>query len=858
MVLSQIQRSAFLTSMLFLAASPAWAEVGYSPEETGQSEAVEAGNQEELVAVTGIPQLSELDRPATTVTEWLAQSTAAPVQITGVQLNATPQGLELQLETIGELVQPATSIVGNALIVNINNATLALPDGDEFQSANPVEGIALVTVTSLPNNRVRVAITGLEAPPTAEVRTAPQGLLLSVAPGVDTAGVTEEEAIQVVVTGEQDEGYNPSNSSTATGTDTPLRDIPLSIQIIPQEVIEDRNVVELGDALETAGSVVSVGGRGTSVFGPGFLIRGFPINDGIFRDGIATFSLAPLSTNDLERVEVLRGPASILFGQGEPGGIINLVSERPLREPFYEASLTAGSYDTYRGDLDFSGPLNDARTVRYRLNLSYENYGSFRDFVDGERLIISPILTWDIGENTSIDFYGQYASDRETIDEGIPVIGNEIADVPRDRFYGEDFGEFEQEQFRLGYRINHQFSEDFSIRHALQYLQYEPERYAPLFDSIDETTGELNRLAYFGGGTYRRFFTNAEAIAEFNTGSIQHQVLFGVEYRHDNEEPEFQFSNLYTPINIFDPDYTDDPYDIEPEFFRDDNIDTIGVYLQDQIELLPNLNLLAGIRYDSANQFRTTQNVGEPREEFEQTDSAFSPRFGIVYQPIEPISLYASYTTSFSPSFGASRNADDSTFEPETGRQFEVGMKADVSDQLSLTLAAFDIRRQNVRTPDPNDPTFSIQTGEVASRGIELTLGGEISPGWDVTAAYTLLDAFVSEDNTDVVGNGLANVPDNQLSLWTTYNIQRGDLTGLGFGLGFLYLSDRPGNLDNTFSLPSFFRTDAALFYERDNWRAQLNVENLFDVEYFSSSDEFLGVLPGAPLTISAEVSVKF
>ena len=858
MVLSQIQRSAFLTSMLFLAASPAWAEVGYSPEETGRSEAVEAGNQEELVAVTDIPQLSELDRPATTVTEWLAQSTAAPVQITGVQLNATPQGLELQLETIGELVQPATSIVGNALIVNINNATLALPDGDEFQSANPVEGIALVTVTSLPNNRVRVAITGLEAPPTAEVRTAPQGLLLSVAPGVDTVGITEEEAIQVVVTGEQDEGYNPSNSSTATGTDTPLRDIPLSIQIIPQEVIEDRNVVELGDALETAGSVVSVGGRGTSVFGPGFLIRGFPINDGIFRDGIATFSLAPLSTNDLERVEVLRGPASILFGQGEPGGIINLVSERPLREPFYEASLTAGSYDTYRGDLDFSGPLNDARTVRYRLNLSYENYGSFRDFVDGERLIISPILTWDIGENTSIDFYGQYASDRETIDEGIPVIGNEIADVPRDRFYGEDFSEFEQEQFRLGYRINHQFSEDFSIRHALQYLQYEPERYAPLFDSIDETTGELNRLAYFAGGTYRRFFTNAEAIAEFNTGSIQHQVLFGVEYRHDDEEPEFQFSDLYTPINIFDPDYTDDPYDIEPEFFRDDNIDTIGVYLQDQIELLPNLNLLAGIRYDSANQFRTTQNVGEPREEFEQTDSAFSPRFGIVYQPIEPISLYASYTTSFSPSFGASRNADDSTFEPETGRQFEVGMKADLSDQLSLTLAAFDIRRQNVRTPDPNDPTFSIQTGEVASRGIELTLGGEISPGWDITAAYTLLDAFVSEDNTDVVGNGLANVPDNQLSLWTTYNIQRGDLTGLGFGLGFLYLSDRPGNLDNTFSLPSFFRTDAALFYERDNWRAQLNVENLFDVEYFSSSDEFLGVLPGAPLTISAEVSVKF
>jgi iron complex outermembrane recepter protein len=858
-VLSQIWRSVFLAFALVLAASPAWAEANFSEEERERSASVEPETQEESIATTSIPQLSELDRPATTVAEWLTQSIPAPVEITGVQLNSTAQGLELSLETTGELIQPAeTSVVGNALVVNIDNATLALPEGDEFEASNPVEGIVLVSVTSLPNNRVRVAITGLDAAPTAEVSVETQELRLSVTPRAEATEAVDNEAIQIIATDQQDESYNPSNASTATGTDTPLRDIPLSIQVIPQEVIEDRNVVELGDALETAGSVVSVGGRGTSVFGPGLLIRGFPVDEGLFRDGISTVSLSPLSTNDIERVEILRGPASVLFGQGEPGGIVNLVSKRPLNDPFYSLDLTVGSFDTYRGALDLSGPLNESRSVRYRLNVSYEDYGSFRDFVNGERFLISPIVTWDIGANTSIDFYGQYVSDRETIDEGIPVIGNEIADVPRDRFYGEDFGEFEQEQFRLGYRLTHEFNDNFSVRHALQYLQYEPERYAPLFDSIDAATGELSRLAYFAGGTYRRFFTNAEAIAEFNTGSIQHQVLFGVEYRHNSEEPEFQFSSLYTPINIFDPDYTDEPYDVEPEFFRDDTIDTIGIYLQDQIELSPNLNLLAGIRYDSADQFRTTQNIGEPREEFEQTDSEFSPRLGIVYQPIEPISLYASYTRSFNPSSGFSRNANNASFDPEIGRQFEIGMKADLSEQLSLTLAAFDIRRQNVSTPDLEDPNLSVQTGEVASRGIELTLGGEILPGWDITTAYTLLDAFVSEDNRDIVGNGLANVPDHQFSLWTTYEIQQGDLAGLGFGLGFLYLSDRPGNLDNTFDLPSFFRTDAALFYEWDNWRAQLNVENLFDVEYFSSSDEFLGVLPGAPFSISAQVSVEF
>jgi iron complex outermembrane receptor protein len=312
--------------------------------------------------------------------------------------------------------------------------------------------------------------------------------------------------------------------------------------------------------------------------------------------------------------------------------------------------------------------------------------------------------------------------------------------------------------------------------------------------------------------------------------------------------------------NVFNPTYTRVPYEIAPEFFRDDRINTIGVYLQDQIDLLPNLKVLAGIRYDYVDQLRTEQDLGEPRREFEQTDSDLSPRFGIVYQPIEPISLYASYTTSFNPSFAASLNADDSTFDPETGRQFEVGIKADLSERVSLTFAAFDIRRQNVSTPDPENPLFSIQTGEVASRGIELNLGGEILPGWNITAAYTYLDAFVSKDNRDILNNKLANVPDNQISLWTTYELQQGNLEGLGFGLGLFYISDRQGDLENTFELPGYFRTDAALFYKRNNWRSQLTIENLFDIEYFSSATfgSRLGVNPGAPFTILGTLSVEF
>ncbi|NJM99676.1 MAG: TonB-dependent siderophore receptor, partial [Phormidesmis sp. RL_2_1] len=583
------------------------------------------------------------------------------------------------------------------MVAEVTKAELRLPDGETFQQFEPAEGIALIEVSQFPDGRVQVVVTGVDAAPDVEISAQTNGLTLSVVPGIAPVGESSEP-LRIVVTGDQDEGYNPSTASTGTGIETPLRDVPFSVQVIPQEVIEDRNVTELGDALETAGGVVDAGGRGTSVFGPNFLLRGFPVSNSIFRDGISTISLSPLSTNDIEQIEVLRGPASVLFGQGEPGGIINLVSKRPLSEPLYSVQTTVGSFSTYRGALDLSGPLNDEQDVRYRLNLSYENEGSFRDFVSGERVLVFPIVTLDIDEDTSLDLYGQYAYDRETIDEGIPALGDGIVDVPRSRFLGEEFGEFTQEQFSLGYRLDHELDEDWSLRHALQYLQYSPRRYGPLIDSFDEVTGDVERLEYFAGGRYQRFFTNAEAIGRFNTGSVGHQLLLGVEYRNDFEKPEFQFDDLYTPINVFDPVYTRAPYEIAPTFFRDDNVSTISLYLQDQIEILPELKLLAGIRYDTVDQFRTVRNLGEAREEFDLTDSAFTPRFGIVYQPVDSVSLYASYTTSFNPSFGDSRNADDSVFEPETGRQFEIGTKIDLSEQLSLNLAAFDIRRQNVIT----------------------------------------------------------------------------------------------------------------------------------------------------------------
>ncbi|VEP13007.1 conserved exported hypothetical protein [Hyella patelloides LEGE 07179] len=710
--------------------------------------------------------------PGNTAMDLLAQGVT---RITGVTVNQTDEGLELVLETVAgsERLVPLILPVGNDLVIDILDATLVFKLRNGVEELNPTTGISRIAVNRVDDTSIRVTITGEKQAPRAEVVPGRNNLVLSVTPDGVTAETVPDEEIEVIATGEAEgDGYNPTNSSTAIGTDTPIRDTPLSVQAVPQEVLKDRNVRELGDALETVPGVVEAGGRTGSVFGPNFKIRGFNVGDGIFRNGIPANSLAPLSTNDIERVDVLKGPASVLFGQGEPGGVINLVTKQPLSEPFYSVSFGAGNFDTYEGAVDISGPLNESKTVKYRLNLSYENYESFRDFVNGERFLVSPTLTWDIGENTSINFFGQYISESETTDDGFPADGSIISipsgEIPQERFLSEDFAEFEQEQFRIGYRLNHQFDNTWSLRHTLEYSEYNPNRFAVFPDEFNLDTGELTRNEYGTDETYTRLFASVDAIAEFNTGSIKHQVLFGTEYIHDTRDSGFDIGDPYPSINVFNPVYTNEPFEVNPNFFRDDNLDSVGVYLQDQVELLSNLIVLAGVRFDYVDQFRTTQDLGEERQEFKQDDSDFTPRFGIVYKPIEPISIYASYTTSYNPAFGSSRNADDSLFEPETGRQFEVGVKTDITDELSFTFAAFDIRKQNVRTTDPDDPLFDIQTGEQASRGIELNLSGEIVPGWNITTAYTYLDAFVSEDNTDIVDNGLPGVPESQFSLWTT------------------------------------------------------------------------------------------
>ena len=789
-----------------------------------------------------------------------------PIEITDVLIDETTQGLTLQLITAGDLAAPEISTSGNAVIADISNAILRLPEGEEFLVIIPTDGIELVNIPNLPDSREQIVVTGADAAPTLDIMTAAVGLTVNVTLGDSVAQIPEDDSLQIVVTGEQTgSDYFEPSANTATRTDTPVLDIPASIQVIPRQVLEDQQVIRLEDALNNLSGVTFGADRGG--YDVDFNIRGF---DGvpILRDGFRQYGFfedgIPEIAN-LERVEVLRGPSSILYGEIHPGGVINLVTKQPLAEPFYKAQLQVGNREFISPRIDFSGPLTEDGRLRYRLNALYRSEESYTDFErDIERFFVAPTLSWQISDRTDLSIQLEYSDDEGPSDFGVPAVGDEIADVPFDRISVEPGDFVENELLNVGYNFEHRFSENWQLQNAFRFARRE---------LVDVSTS-----AFFGDGPLifrslirrdresQNFGLQTNVVGEFSTGSVDHTLLFGMDLNR-SESTDFivgDFSDV-RPLDIFNPVYgTFDDVDIDTlpvGLNQDEDTDRLGIYIQDQIDILDNLILLAGIRYDTVAQTLTDRPsaFATTTTETVQNDDAWTPRVGLVYQPIPTISLYGSYSQSFTPNGGT--DVDGNPFEPEQGEGFEVGVKAEFLDgELLATLAYFDITKQNVATGDPNNPFFSVATGEQQSQGVELDLTGEILPGWNVIASYAYTDAEVTEDNTVPVGNRLFNVPEHSASLWSTYEIQSGDLAGLGFGLGFNFVGEREGDLDNSFELDSYFLTNAAISYRRDRWRAALNIRNLFDIDYIAGNrgNRVAFNEVGDPFTIIGSVSVKF
>ena len=858
---------------------PGWAE-----EKLGSKERVETSQ---------LPQVSEIEFPVTNAQMLVqspspANSPSVPldqenqvVTITGVKANPTDKGLEVVLQTTkGEQLQVTNRSTGNNFIADISGGQLRLPSGEAFafRSEKPLSGITEIKVTNIDANTVRVTVVGEASLPTVELFDDDAGLVFGVMPAAtatqaqpEASQTTEKPAtealqekpaaqqddpIELVVTGERD-GYRVLNVTAGTRTDTPLRDIPQSIQIIPQEVLRDQRA-DVSSALRNTPSVRNAA---PSSFGsPRVQVRGFfssPTLDG-FVSRVPNGADIAIGSDltGIERIEVLQGPNSVLFGSTSPGGTVNFVTKQPLRESYYFAEATVGSLSSYRGEVDLSGPLDAERRVLYRLNTSYGEQGFRPDSSQSKNFVIAPAISFALGKNTNLSIEGVYKDLLiENGTNGLPASGtilpNPNGKVPLSRNLTQNTEDVTQT--RISYKLEHKFNENWSLSNAFRYGATDFDYFGRFAGALEPDNRTLPTRFDEGLDQYRDYRMATNVVGKFSTGSIKHQLLLGVDL--GRQDSRFTFTEKEAAaIDLFNPIFGQAPGAITFEDRSNTVIDELGILVQNQLTITDNLKLLLSGRFDTFNQINR-DNIANT--ETSQSGNAFSPRFGIVYQPISPISLYANYSQSFEPVIGRSR--DGSNFKPTRGTQYEIGVKADLNDRLSTTLALYDITRSNVQTEDPVNRRFRVQTGEQRSQGVELSLAGEILPGWNIFASYAYNDARTTRDNNfTIVGKRLSRTSPHAASLWTTYEIQRGGLQGLGFGLGLFYVGERAGDNANTFEVPSYLTTDAAIFYKRDRLRAAINIKNLFNVEYFEGSFNRNRVFPGAPLTVEGTVSWTF
>ena len=732
----------------------------------------------------GVAQVRDLNRPATTVKEWMAQVEAATVRVMNVKLERTATGLDIVLETAeGKPLQvDATKFRSedNSLIADIPNAVLALPTGQAFTAENPTADIATVQVTQLDAANLRVSVVGKEALPKTEVTLKTGGLAYSLNPEADEA---DEE---IVVTGEGQRGYFAPNASTATRTDAPILDTPRSIQVIPQQVLQDQQIIRVDDAVRNVSGVVGelsdFGSRQT------LTLRGFNTdsfaNGPILRDGFRVYNnLSVQETANIERIEVLKGPASILFGQNDPGGIINLVTKQPLSTPLYRVQVQAGSFGLVRPSLDFGGPLNSDGSIFYRLNAAYFWENGFRNFeTDNDRYFIAPVVKWKIGDRTDLTFSLEYVRDQNQFDYGLIAFGTSVINAPRDRVFTEPDDYTRSRSLTIGYNLEHRFSDNWTLRNAFRYSNQNFQFQAAFPRSFNERTGILNRV--FAAREYQvdDYSLQTNIIGKFSTGSIKHTLLVEVDLNWNIFDDVFsKVDSTLLPLNVFNPVYGRFPrpnFDLRPQVLSefDTETDRLGAFVQDQMSFGDNLILVLGLRFDSVD-FRNTFNGAT------QYNNAWNPQIGLVYKPIETVSLYANYSRSFVPN--SAQDVNGNFLEPQKAQGYEVGVKAELLDRkVFATLAYFDITKQNVATADSVSPFASVATGEQRSRGLELDIAGEILPSWNVIGFYAYTNGEVTRDNRIPVGNRLPSAPQHSFGLWTTYQIQTGNFKGLGFGIG--------------------------------------------------------------------------
>lgn len=672
------------------------------------------------------------------------------------------------------------------------------------------------------------------------------------------------------------QGYVATRSATGTKTDSPLIETPASVSVVGREQISDQGAQSVSQALRyTPGVFVDLRPASRYDIIP---TRGFGNNNGplqsfvSFQDGLRlqrgiSFAVPTVDPYSLERIEVLRGPASILYGQSSLGGIVNLVSKRPLETPFREVEISGGSYGRGQAAFDFGGAFDKKGEWLYRLTGLGRSSGTQVDYAEDQRFFISPALTWRPTANTNVTFLANYTYDPNSwYTTFLPARGtlltNPVGQIPTNFNVGDPgYERFIRKQGSLGYQFEHRFNDVITVRQNLRFMDLNTD-----FQGISPS-GYLNNNPATATLTRQRSKSveNVDTLAvdnqlqaRFFTGALSHTMLSGVDYQYADGRRSLGSSAAGTPnINYLNPVYYQ-PMTV-PAFQTDAgqiNRQT-GVYAQDQIKI-GDLVLLGSVRHDQAGfDFSQTTLANNSKLNVAQTDQATTYRAGALYHFANGIAPYFSYSTSFEPVTGSVLDFYKNPFKPTTGEQFEGGVKFEsLNKRAMITVAAYDLRQQNVQTPDP-DPTHvgcsaagvrcSIQTGEVHTRGVEVEARANLDFGLDIIGAYTYQDMEVTKTNTAAeLGKRPVQVPDQIASLWGLYHFKYvspgTSLGGLSLGGGVRYVGSSFGDAINTLVVPDVTLFDAAVHYDFDHLaremrglRLSLNVSNLFDKIYVAS-----------------------
>ncbi|WP_313522578.1 TonB-dependent siderophore receptor [Stutzerimonas kunmingensis] len=674
------------------------------------------------------------------------------------------------------------------------------------------------------------------------------------------------EEMQVTASAERADGpvqgYRATRSASATRTDTAIHETPQSISVVPAQVVEDIGATRLEDALDYAGGVE----RGNNFGGQGlteFLVRGFSTQE-FYRNGFAVNRGYPNmpDASTLERIEVLRGPASMLYGRGDPGGTFNIVSKQPQAERRTVLGSQVNTDGLRRGTLDTTGALDESAAFTYRLNLVAEGSDSFRDHVESERYNIAPVLRWQLSDDTALILEGDYLHNRHPMDRGLTRYPNQAGDLSRDRFLGEkSAGKLTNQNATTQLRLEHQLDSQWMLRGGIQYLD----------GSLDGGAVENNGLAADGrtvGRNYSERWLNWNDLAvqanlegHFDAAGLAHTLLLGVEFDDFNYDSQIDRSGGATsgfPIDLYDPVYGQPlPALTRTTTYDDEDLKSYAFFLQDQIALTERLTAQVGARLERFEQ--RYENKLNPAGSWDQAHNAVSPRFGLIYDLTEELAVYANTSRSFKPNRGADRSSQ--AFDPEEGIAHEVGVKYELPEHdLSVTAALFHITKENVLTSDPFDSNYQVAAGEARSRGFDISVAGNITPQWRMIGGYAYVDAEVTESSSASMPTGtrLANVPRHSFNLLDTYEFAEGPLTGLGVGMGVKYVGDRKGGATSTaFDMDAYTTVDLLAYYPlTERVRLNLNLNNLFDEEYEERAWGNIWAYPGAPRTLQAGIAI--